>query len=137
VNNEIDWRETFPGAEYVDVVGVDYYNQFPYVETIEEFREAATETDTSGGPKGIQGYLDFAREQGLPLAVPEWSGNAGEGDSPAFIEGMYEIFAREGGSGPGQILYEILFNIEGYDDNFQLYPETAMPDSAERYRELW
>jgi Glycosyl hydrolase family 26 len=137
VNNEIDWRETFPGAEYVDVVGVDYYNQFPYVETMAEFREAATEVDDFGGPKGIQGYLDFAREQGLPLAVPEWSGNAGEGDSPAFIYGMYELFAREGGSGPGQIVYEILFNIEGYDDNFEVWPDTAMPNSAEQYRHLW
>jgi hypothetical protein len=137
VNSDIDWRETFPGAEYVDVLGVDYYNQYPYVETAEEFAEAATELDEFGGPKGIQGYLDFAREQGLPLAVPEWGGNADEGDAPGFIYSMYELFAREGGSGPGQVLYEIYFNVSGYDDKFQLYPDTEMPDSAEQYRRLW
>jgi hypothetical protein len=137
VETDLDWRETFPGAEYVDVLGVDYYNQYPYVETAEEFAEEATAFDDFGGPKGIQAHLDFAREQGLPLAVPEWSGNAGEGDAPAFIYGMYEVFAREGGTGPGQILYEILFNIEGFDDNFELWPDTAMPNSAEQYRSLW
>jgi hypothetical protein len=137
VNSDIDWRETFPGPEYVDVLGVDYYNQYPYVETAEEFAEAATELDDFGGPKGIQGYLDFAREQGIPLAVPEWGGKADEGDAPAFIYSMWEIFAREGGTGPGQVLYEIYFNVPGYDGNFQLYPETEIPDSAEQYRQLW
>jgi hypothetical protein len=137
VGSDIDWRETFPGPEYVDVLGVDYYNQYPYVDTVTEFHESATELDDFGGPKGIQGYLDFAREQGLPLAVPEWNGNAREGDSPAFIYSMYEIFARQGGTGPGQVLYEIVFNIPGYDGAFDMYPETEMPDSAEQYRRLW
>lgn len=85
VDSGIDWRETFPGAEYVDVLGVDYYNQYPYVDSVAEFDASATETDEWGGPKGIQGYQDFAREQGLPLAFPEWGGNATEGDAPAFI----------------------------------------------------
>jgi hypothetical protein len=137
VDSGIDWRETFPGAEYVDVLGVDYYNQYPYVDTAEEFDEAATETDEWGGPKGIQGYQDFAREQGLPLAVPEWNGNAGEGDAPAFIWSMYAFFAREGGTGPGDLLYEIVFAIPGYDGDFDLYPDTEMPDSAEQYQQLW
>jgi beta-mannanase len=137
VNSDIDWRETFPGPEYVDVLGVDYYNQYPYVDTADEFDEAATELDEFGGPKGIQGYIDFAREQGLPLAVPEWGGNADEGDAPAFIASMYEVFARDGGTGPGQVLNEIVFNVAGYDDAFQMFPDTAMPNSTEQYRRLW
>jgi hypothetical protein len=137
VDSGIDWRETFPGAEYVDVLGVDYYNQYPYVDTKQEFDATASETDEWGGPKGIQGYQDFAREQGLPLAFPEWGGNATEGDAPAFIYGMYEFFAREGGDGAGQVLYEIVFSIPGYDGAFEMYPETEMPNSAEQYRQLW
>jgi hypothetical protein len=137
VGNDIDWRETFPGAEYVDVLGVDYYNQYPYVDTLAEFEEAATELDDSGGPKGIRGYQDFAREQGLPLAVPEWGGNAGEGDAPAFIYGMYRFFEEASGTGPGELLYEVVFNVEGYEDNFLMYPDSAMPDSAEQYARLW
>ncbi len=137
VGSDIDWRETFPGAEHVDVLGVDYYNQYPYVDTLAEFEEAAREFDDFGGPKGIRGYQDFAREQGLPLAVPEWGGNAGEGDAPAFIYGMYRFFQEAAGDGPGELLYEVVFNIEGYEDNFQIYPDSAMPESAEQYARLW
>jgi hypothetical protein len=137
VDSGIDWRETFPGAEYVDVLGVDYYNQNPYAGTLEDFDEAATETDEWGGPKGIAGYQAFAREQGVPLAFPEWNGKASEGDSPAFMYAMYAFFARNGGSGPGQVLYEVLFNMSGYDEDFQLYPETDMSHSAAQYRRLW
>ncbi len=137
VGSDIDWRETFPGAEHVDVLGVDYYNQYPYVDTVEEFRASATELDDFGGPKGILGYQEFAREQGLPLAVPEWGGNAGEGDAPAFIYAMYRFFEESAGTGPGELLYEVVFNEAGYEDAFLMYPESEMPDSADQYRLLW
>jgi len=138
VGTGIDWREFFPGARYVDVMAVDYYNQSPYVESTEDWTDSLGELDTEGSPKGLQQHLDFARSVGLPLALPEWSGSAREGDSPAFIKGMYEFLQRHGGDGPGQVLYEIQFNVDRDEGNFVLFdPHTRMPKSAETYQRLW
>jgi hypothetical protein len=136
-DNDLDWREIFPGAEYVDVMGVDYYNQWPYVDTREEWEESLVETDGYGAPRGLQAHLDFARSVGLPLSVGEWSGNADEGDSVAFMEGMHEFFAANAGSGPGQLLYEVQFNVDKDGRRWLLYGDTRMPASAAAYRALW
>lgn len=138
VGTGMDWRDFFPGAEYVDVLAVDYYNQGPAVDSAEGWRDSLDDTDQWGAPKGLQAHLDFARSVGLPLAVPEWSGVASEGDSPAFIRGMYEFFDANGGQGAGQLLYEIQFNQSGGNNNWVLFDRfTRMPKSAALYRTLW
>jgi hypothetical protein len=138
VGTNMDWREFFPGAEYVDVIGVDYYNQSPHIETAEEWDEAVQATDHWGGPKGLEQHRRFAESVGLPLALPEWGSNASEGDSPHFFREMYEFFSAHAGSGPGQVLYEILFNVDRDERHFVLYDEyIRMPESARVYQELW
>ncbi|MGX5655289.1 glycosyl hydrolase [Geodermatophilus nigrescens] len=138
VNTGVDWRETFPGAEYVDVYSVDYYNQWPWVGTAEEWAESMDDVDQFGGPKGLEGHRQFAESVGLPMAVSEWSNNAEFGDSPAFMRAMHDFFAEHAGDGPGEVLYEIQFNAEGYDDKFRVYGDNVlMPEAAEAYRELW
>jgi hypothetical protein len=134
VGNGIDWRDTFPGAEHVDVLGVDYYNQFPHVTTEQEWVESLDDVDGDGGPKGLEAHRAFAESVGLPLAIPEWSGKATDGDSPVFMEQMAAYVAEHAGDGPGQVLYEVLFSVTGYDDNFAVWPDTAMPATAEAYR---
>ncbi len=138
VESGLDWRETFPGAEYVDVMSVDYYNQYPYVGTPQEWRDSLDDYDQLGGPKGLERHREFAESVGLPLAISEWSGNADNGDSPVFIEGMYDFLSTHGGTGPGEVLYEILFNVSGYEEKFLLYGDgVRMPESSETYRRLW
>lgn len=139
IGTGFDWRQSFPGAQYVDVLGVDYYNQYPYVATEDDWRESMDGTDEWGAPTGLEGYLEFARSVGLPLAVPEWSGVAEQGDSPVFVEQMYGFFSEHAGQGAGDLLYEILFNVDSADSdsNFALSGRTRMPQSAEAYRGLW
>lgn len=138
VESGLDWRDTFPGAEYVDVMSVDYYNQYPYVATALEWQESLDDYDQFGGPKGLERHREFAESVGLPLAISEWSGNADNGDSPAFIEGMYDFLRAHGGTEAGEVLYEILFNVAGYDEKFMLYGDgVRMPESAETYQRLW
>jgi hypothetical protein len=137
VGTGIDWRETFPGAQYVDVMGVDYYNQYPYVGTAEQWTASLDDTDGTGAPKGLQAHLDFARSVGLPLAIPEWSGTSANGDNTAFMEGMHDFFNANGGGGAGRLLYEILFNIDMHDNSYRIFGGTNMPAAAEVYRSLW
>ena len=138
VGSDIDWRATFPGAAQVDVIGVDVYNGWPDIDSQAAWNESLTEVDGYGAPKGLQAHLDFARSVGLPLSVPEWGGRADHGDSPAFVAGMHSFFAANAGGGPGQVLYEIQFNVAHDDaDSFRFFPSTNMPRSAEVYRSLF
>ncbi|WP_222262209.1 glycoside hydrolase family 26 protein [Modestobacter marinus] len=134
VGSGFDWRESFPGAQYVDVMAVDYYNQYPYVATAADWAKSLTATDGHGAPKGLQKHLEFARSVGLPLAVPEWSGNADEGDSAAFIQGMGNFFRTNAGGGAGQIAYDVMFNIDKDGGRWLLYGDTRMPASASAYQ---
>lgn len=137
VSNGIDWRKTFPGAAYVDVMGVDYYNQWPYVADDADWRDSLDDVDGYGAPEGLQKHLDFARSVGLPLSVSEWSGNADNGDSVAFIRGMHQFFSDNAGGGAGQLLYEVQFNVDRDGRRWMLHGPTRMPASAEAYRDLW
>ncbi|WP_146211024.1 glycosyl hydrolase [Quadrisphaera granulorum] len=133
----IDWRTLYPGDGLVDVMSVDYYNQFPSVESDEGWEAAMVLKDQWGAPKGLQGHLDFARTVGLPLAVSEWSGNAEEGDMPVFVRRMHDFFTRHGGTGAGQVLYEIQFNVDMDGGQWLLVsPKTRMPESAAMYTSL-
>ncbi|ATB39330.1 hypothetical protein CYFUS_004774 [Cystobacter fuscus] len=137
VSSGIDWRKTFPGAAYVDVMGVDYYNQYPYVATVTDWNNAIQQTDGYGAPKGLARHLEFARSVGLPLSISEWSGNADNGDSPLFIEQMHNFFKVNGGTGAGKVLYEVLFNVDRDNRRWILNPNTRMPNSAARYVQLF
>ncbi|SEP21344.1 glycosyl hydrolase [Trujillonella endophytica] len=138
VGSGVDWRETFPGAEYVDVMSVDYYNQWPAATTAQEWADTLDDVDQYGAPKGLEEHRLFAESVGLPLAISEWSGNAEQGGSEAFMEGMYDYLGEHAGTGPGEILYEVLFNVEGYDGKFAVFgDDVRMPETAEAYRRLW
>jgi hypothetical protein len=139
IGSGFDWRKSFPGASYVDVVGVDYYNNGnPTVNTAADWQGSLDDVDDHGAPKGLGQYAAFAKSVGLPLAIPEWSGNASKADSPAFIQGMHDYVSSHAGTGPGQVLYEIVFNVPGYDGQFVLHgPGVLMPQSAAAYQRLW
>ena len=136
VGSGIDWRTTFPGPGQVDVMSVDYYN-FAGVSTAAEWRSEIERTDRFGAPIGLEQHRRFAASVGLPLAISEWSGRASEGDDPEFMTQMNAFLRTNGGSGPGQMLYEIVFNIGGYEGNYQLFPTTSQPAAAARYRDVF
>jgi hypothetical protein len=50
---------------------------------------------------------------------------------------MHDFFAANAGTGPGQFLYDVQFNIDMHDDAYRFFPTTRMPDSAEAYRRLF
>lgn len=134
IGTGMDWRQFFPGSQYVDVLSVDYYNQYPYVSTDAQWKTSLNDTDSYGAPKGLERYRTFAAGQGLPLAISEWSGHAGFGDSPTFVSNMLAYVKANGGTGAGRITYDILFNVGGYKGNFQLYgPDARMPLSSAAY----
>lgn len=100
----------YPGDEYVDIVGVLYYDWWPASPTEASWNVNLVERDRLGGPKGLLTWLDFARQRGKPLALPEWGlgkhGTQDPFDNPLFIQKMFEFF----GSHSSDIAYESYFN---------------------------
>lgn len=134
----LDWRNAFPGASYVDVMSVDTYNQYPWVNTVTNFNSKINSTDSYGAPLGIEKHRQFALSQGLPFAVSEWSSNADMGDAPVYIEQFYNWVSANKGNGAGNVKYEILFNSVSYGTGqFSLYPTTRQPLSAAKYQQLF
>ena len=40
---DMDWTKFFPGKQYVDVLSVDYYNNWPYASTLSQFQQQSWE----------------------------------------------------------------------------------------------
>ena len=153
------WRQEFPDVKLVlpaacsrdvplammpapstyDLVGCTIYNAWPWKE--------------DGGP--TLRLLEIGRQRALaagkPFAITEWANSAnggtggGGGDAPGFISAMHSWMAQHAGTGPGQLVFETFFNIDGYAlDHILLRWNGAgisvsgtQSRTAARYRELW
>lgn len=70
----IPWPECYPGDEFVDVLGMDAYDQPHGLDFDEQVSE----------PYGLQHHVDFAREHGKPISYPEW-GLFRNGDNSTYM----------------------------------------------------
>lgn len=133
----LDWRTAFPGSAYVDGMGVDAYYR-DGMATAEDFASWINRTDRLGAPIGIEQHRLFAESVSLPLALPEWGNDGHRGESPAFVRELHGWLTRNAGNGPGQISYEIVFNVGSFDNSrYALFPFTLQPDIAATYVDLF
>jgi hypothetical protein len=134
--------KAYPGSRWVDVGGIDFYNNWPWVTTQAGFDDKA---NNGAGAYSLNDLAAFYKKVGIPFAIDEW-GNQGKvqdastgggGESPQFIDSMHSWMVqhsgRSGRTGPGQLLYEIYFNLDS--DQFQLYPsdQSVQPLTAAEY----
>jgi hypothetical protein len=74
-----------------------------------------------------------------PLAFPEWGANNTKGqtkDNPAYITAMNTFMATNGGSGPGQFIYDVYFNEDESGYRIGLWPTADVPQMANTYKAL-
>ena len=128
----------YPGDEFVDIVGVLYYDWWPAAPTEADWNRTIVQRDRNGGPKGLATWLDFAQQRGKPLSLPEWGiGKHREFDpfdNPLFIEKMYQFFSNNS----RDIAYETYFN----GTRHRIFSVTegqrvVAPRSAATYRRLY
>lgn len=122
----------YPGDQFVDIVGVNYYDWFPAARTQRDW-DAAYSATYQGGPRGLGTWLTFARSRGKKLSVPEWgvaTSAGGGGDNPFYVQKMHETFRRNAAS----MAYEGYFNCS---DRHRLYPTNSLPRASAAYRQLW
>ena len=126
--------DMWPASSAFDVVGIDTYNEWPHCAT-------ASCVPTFLGR--IEPLRLAAEARGKPVAFPEWGNSSvaasagGGGESPAVIDGLHGYIRDHGGSGPGQVLYETYFNIDGYPARYELFTHGTVnptqPKTAAEY----
>lgn len=90
--------EAYPGDEYVDVVGMDFY----YNTQWNPANAAAAWDEMVSAPYGLQWLEQFAAAHGKPTAYPEWGVNS-DGAGP-YIERAAKWFASH------NVLYQRVWN---------------------------
>ncbi|MGW7348918.1 glycoside hydrolase family 26 protein [Streptomyces sp. NPDC054854] len=73
----IGWTKCYPGDDWVDIIGMDSYDQAPG----RNFDEQITQ------PYGLQQHVDFAKAHGKEISYPEW-GLFRNGDNPEYVRRM-------------------------------------------------
>ena len=126
----------YPGDEYVDIIGIDNYDHFPWSPTKADFDR------TAAAPEGLTWLYNFAQQHGKPFSVGEWgvvpTGDAGK-ENPSYVRWMHEWFAAHAAS----LAYEAYFSDCGaggvQSSLFRTSSAdcTQNPSSAAVYRELW
>jgi hypothetical protein len=99
---DMETDQAWPGAEYVDVIGADVYNEW-WNSRSEHDLEARWHDEYLWSRFGLQWQLTFARENDKQISFPEWGtfpvskhrGHGG-GDEPSFIEHMANWFDGAG-----------------------------------------
>ena len=157
----------WPGNDYVDVVGSQFYDRCPTVRDGDEagWQQASNSRTRSGSPIGPVAWLAFAKSKGKKYAVPEWGiggpdtincgASADKGyDNPFFMRKMFEFFSANA----GDIAFEAYFNGHGYGEGergshmifspgpanpdpasaaYLAYVQRFNPRAAAMYRQLW
>jgi hypothetical protein len=133
----LDPRRFFPGRQYVDAAGPDYYAMSDGGQLRDPDRRGG-----DGRPVGINAWLEWVQAQGVPFAVPEWGvHNVSWGSTdPAFMTQLRTAFERAAAS-PTGLAYEDYFDGgTAYDCTFSIHDSGcpgANQAAADRYRQLW
>jgi hypothetical protein len=125
----------YPGDAYVDIIGIDNYDHYPWASSKAVFER------TAARPEGLTWLYNFARAHGKVFSVGEWgvvpTGDAGK-ENPDFIRWMHEWFANHA----PHLAYEAYFsNCEAGGVQSSLFRTDAAcirnERSAEAYRTLF
>jgi len=125
----------YPGDEYVDIIGIDNYDHYPWSSSKAVFDATAAK------PEGLTWLYNFARSHGKPFSVGEWgvvpTGDAGR-ENPNFITWMHAWFAAHA----SDLAYEAYFsNCDAGGVQSSLFRTdagcTRNPGSARVYRTLF
>jgi hypothetical protein len=156
-NSDMSWTfpldRFWPGKEYVDAAGPDIYAKAdngrlssPDQKTGgPAYKDPVDPTKYVENPRGINAWVDYIADRGVPLAVPEWGvqndGNTWSSGDPAFIDQMRRAFEKAASS-PTGLAYEDYFDAgpdSGFECKHSLHNAacTKNATAASHYQTLW
>jgi beta-mannanase len=126
-----DATKAYPGDAYVDIVGVDSYDQYPGATNEASWQQQYT------GPQGLKFWADFAKAHGKKISIPEWGvypsrGSSSGGDNPFYIAKMEGFFKSLG----KELAYESYFNESASYYGGSIYGAGQNPSAASEYKTL-
>lgn len=159
-NPALGWQQfpstqAWPGDEYVDIVGLDVYDDswqrdtYPLPtdatpEEVDKRRNKAWDEAIWNASYGLKSWRDFALEHKKPFAIPEWGASNredghGGGDNPLFIERMHAFICDPA----NKVYFHCYFDVQAGDGHHHLSPGlknnevTDFPKSAARFTALF
>lgn len=97
--SDLPLNEWYPGNAYVDIVGIDVYDQdCSSQEAVSQEGWAAFTTDGAGNDPtfpSIASMEAFAAANKKPLSFPEWGISVDGPDDPAYITDMAQMFKQD------------------------------------------
>lgn len=91
----------YPGNSYVDIIGVDAYDQDCSTrKTVGQEGWAAYSTNSAGNPENdpefpsIVNVEAFAKANGKALSIPEWGIDTSTSDDDRYVTGMAQLFSN-------------------------------------------
>ena len=137
-NGSLDVRDFWPGKQYVDAAGPDAYalgeNGVPI---------SPDKKGPNGEPLGVNAWVDWVAQQGVPFASPEWAirdQSYGSTD-PEYLTQMRTAF-QKAASSPTGLAYESYFDgSTAFGCQFSIHDADCgydkHPAAADRYKSLW
>lgn len=148
-------EQAWPGDEFVDLVGLDVYDQsyakntYPWPTNaspaeIMAVQQLTWEEVILNGDKGLAFWKAFAERHGKLFCIPEWGVHCprdkhGGGDNPYFVEQMHRFIHNPS----NHIFFHCYFDVQAVDGHHQLSPGLSgaetneFPRSAAVFRELF
>ena len=147
--------QAYPGDEFVDIIGLDVYDDswaadtYPLpadadAATMQSRRQKAWDEVIWGGGYGLKFWRDFAVEHGKLFALPEWGVSArqdGHGglDNPDFVSKMHAFIQDPANN----VYFSCYFDVQAGDGHHQLSPGLSgdepleFPLASARFRALF
>ncbi|MHB8379033.1 MAG: glycosyl hydrolase [Acidimicrobiales bacterium] len=117
----IPFANYYPGNAYVDILGLDLYNQGCDAPTT-----ALTFSQLANEPGGLTSFEAFANAQGKPMSLPEWGlTSSPSGDDPGYMNGIGSTVAN------GNFAFQEYFNMA---DGGTLLLGSGTPQSLAAYQ---
>lgn len=153
-SNPLYLETVWPGNAYVDLVGVDLYDQswasstYPYPAACSaSCAQAAQQAAWADISRKLTTLRDFGLARGKPMAIPEWGvairpDGHGGGDNAYFVRQMVR-FIRDPAN---DIVYHVYFNVSAVDVDARLTEPvrgdnpgsgTRFPNAADAYRKAF
>ncbi len=146
-------EQVYPGDKYVDVIGLDLYDQCWAQDTypipprdpaadVDRRRELAWNTVLLNGDHGLAFWYHFANVHHKPFAIPEWgvcnrTDGHGGGDDALFVRNMHTFMTTH------NVLFDVYFDVDAGDGDHQLSPDSngkptaAFPRASATFRRLF
>ena len=115
----VPYANFYPGNAYVDIVGLDLYDQSCVTPNT-----PVSFTQLANLPASLTSFEAFASAQGKAMSIPEWGLVSGAGnDDPAYINGIGSAVNK------GNFAFEAYFDA-GADNIIQLGPSAPLSTAA-------